>query len=293
MSAVTHKRDLQEKITVDWAERINRTAYKGFDAHRMAAGLAQAAAKDPALLECTPASMFLALSNIARWGLDIGDGAHLVWVNAKTGPKGQEQWVRQAQAWPDYRGLKALAMRQGIVRRMEEFVVYEGDEFDRTQGLSETLYHKPCPEAKRGKITGAYTIITLPFQSKTFHYLPIGEIEQVRAKSKSWGPKFHTDCPPWYAMKTVCRNWLNRQPKTGVLGEALRHDDTEEIPEGEIEVPVASGAVAPAALPEETGRRPIPRLGAGDDLDNAYSEPGMNRDLQLDQLLTEQEADDV
>ena len=65
----------------------------------------------------------------------------------------------------------------------------------------------------------------------------VADIERIRAKSRSWGPKQIRDCPPWYAKKTVVRDWLNRQPKVGALAEALAHDD---VPEGEA-VDVATG----------------------------------------------------
>lgn len=225
--------DIQQKVITDWADKINGTAYRGFDAARMAAGLMQAAAKEPKLLEATPASLFLALSNIARWGLDIGEGAHLVAIGGR------------AEAWPDYRGLKALAMRQGIIRHMEEAVVYAGDDFEYALGTDPILRHKPCVESKRGELVGAYSVITLRFGVRTFHYMPIGDIERIRAKSRSWGPKAFTDCPPWYAKKTVVRDWLNRQPKSGALADALRHDDA---PDGEA-VDVTTGEML-APTPE-------------------------------------------
>ena len=230
MTAVTvSKKDagkeIQTKILVDWADQINGTAWKNFDAARMAAGFAQAASKEPKLLEATPTSLFLALSNIARWGLDIGEGAHLVAISGR------------AEAWPDYRGLKALAMRQGLIRHMEEYVVYEGDEFEYAFGLSPYLKHRPCSETLRGPLVGAYTVIEIRGLHPKFHFMPIADIERIRAKSRSWGPKQIRDCPPWYAKKTVVRDWLNRQPKVGALAEALAHDD---VPEGEA-VDVATG----------------------------------------------------
>lgn len=45
-------------------------------------------------------------------------------------------------------------------------------------------------------------------------------------------------------MKTVARAWLNRQPKSGALADALKHDD---VPDGEA-VDVTTGEViAPTA----------------------------------------------
>jgi len=262
-TAVVSKRDagaaIQTKILVDWADKINGTAWKNFDAARMAAGFAQAASKEPKLLESTPASLFLALSNIARWGLDIGEGAHLVAISGR------------AEAWPDYRGLKALAMRQGLIRHMEEYVVYEGDEFEYAFGLSPYLKHRPCSETLRGTLVGAYTVIEIRGLQPKFHFMPIADIDRIRSKSRSWakGP-----CPPWYAKKTVVRDWLNRQPKVGALADALAHDD---VPEGEA-VDVATGEIL-TPTPEHK------RLVAAslDDAPDALADS--DDDLELDALL--------
>lgn len=264
---------IQSKILVDWAEKINGMAYRGFDATRMAAAFAQAAAKEPKLLEGTPTSLFLAIGNVARWGLDLGEGAYLVPINSKVkGPDG-DRWETRVEAWPSYQGLKHMAMRQNIVRMMEEYVVYEGDDFGYTLGTDGYLRHRPCPESKRGKIVGAYSIITLRFMAKTWHYMPIGDIELIRARSKSWGPKYYPTCPPWYAMKTVCRAWLNRQPKSGALGDAIKHDD---VPDGEA-VDITTGEVI---APNAEHKRLV--ASSQQDAPTAITE---DEDLELDREL--------
>jgi len=258
--ATTSKRDagtaIVQKITVDWADKINGLAYRGFDATRMAAAFAQAAAKEPKLLQATPASIYLAVTNVARWGLDVGEGAYLVPINSKVkGPDGREAWETRVEAWPSYHGLKHMAMRQNIVRLMEEYVVYEGDDFDYAFGTEGYLRHRPCAEKQRGKMVGAYSIITLRFGAKTWHYMPLGDIEAIRAKSKSWGPKYYPDCPPWYAMKTACRAWLNRQPKSGALADAMQYDDVVDgeavdVTTGEVIAPNADHKRLAAAQPD-------------------------------------------
>lgn len=205
-------------------EDIARVAYRGFTAERLIAEAVEAATKEPKLLEAHPKSMYLALMKCARWGLDIGDGVYLVPINSKQG--------MTVEAWPSYHGLKALAIRQGLVRGMEEYPVYAGDEFHYELGLDAQLRHIPTSEAKRGELRGAYTIIRLPGGVRTFHYLPVEDIESIRSNSRSWGPSQAKLCPPWYAMKTVVRDWLSRQPKSGALAEALEVDDTVQLPAG-------------------------------------------------------------
>lgn len=230
-TAVTKKpgTELVAKITGDWAPKLQGVCYKGFSPDRLAAGFMLAAAKEPKLLQAEPASLYIALGTVARLGLDIGQGIDLVALNRNFAKKGQpNDWRVVAEAWPDYRGLKALAMRQRIIRTMEEHVVYEGDQFEVELGLDPVLKHKPGREDARGALVGAYTIITLPFGVRTFHWMTIGDIERIREKSKSWGKSVSDTCPPWYAKKTVVRDWLNRQPKDGALALALAADDTAQ-----------------------------------------------------------------
>jgi recombination protein RecT len=226
ITKATFKTDVER-----WAPELQKVATRGFTPERVLAAALQAAVHEPKIFEASPQSLYLALMKSARWALDIGDTCHLVPLNKKVSKLGEpDRYITIVELWPDYKGLKALAMRQGIIRGMEEFVVYEGDRFEYQLGMEAYLRHQPCgvPE-KRGRIVGAYTIIRLPFSDRSFSYMAIEDIEAIRAKSKSWGPKFFVTCPPWYAKKTVVRDYLNRQPKQGALSEALAADDTEEF----------------------------------------------------------------
>ena len=201
---------------------IAQVAFRGFTAERLLAEAVEAATKEPKILEATPKSLYLALMKCARWGLDIGEGVYLVPLNLKN-------VGMTVEAWPSYHGLKALAIRQRIVTHMEEDAVYEGDDFEYARGLDPYLRHVPTSVAKRGALRGAYTVIRLPGGARTFHFMELEDIEVVRAASRTWSPNQVKVCPPWYAMKTVVRDWLSRQPKSGALGEALQSDVTVQV----------------------------------------------------------------
>lgn len=178
-----------------------------------------AAEKTPEILKCSRPSIALALLRCARLGLDIGEDIHLVPIKGKL------------EAWPDYKGLIRLAREAHIVRDMVPKVVYQGDHYEFSYGLREDLRHVPCPVEKRGPIQAAWVRITLPGQRLTFHQMAIEDIEARRKSSRTWGPKDHPICPPWYAMKTVVRDWLNRQPlgkASPQLREALAASDVGE-----------------------------------------------------------------
>lgn len=213
------KVDQLRQVVEPMAPELQAVAFKMFTPERIFASLYAAAAKEPALFEADRKSLYLSLMKVARWGLDIGDGVDLVVIGGKV------------DAWPDYRGLKALAIRQGLIRNAEEFVVYEGETYRYEAGLNPLLQHQPLAGSPGRKIVAAYTIITLPRGLRTFNWMWLPDIERIRAKSRSWNKG---ECPPWYAKKTVIRDYLNRQPKSGALAEAMASDDVE-IPEGQIE----------------------------------------------------------
>ena len=261
ISKVSFRTDIER-----WAPQIQQVAYKGFTPERVLAAALHAAVKEPKLFQATPHSLCLALMRCARLGLDIGETIHLV-------PLASNGKIT-VEAWPDYKGLKALAIRQRLVNSMEEFPVYQGDTFDYALGVESYLRHKPCLAAQRGPLIGAYSVIRLPFGGKTFHFLPLEDIEAVRAKSRSWSPaKGYKTCPPWYAMKTVVRDYLNRQPKLGALAEAMASDDTE--PETAYD-PETGEVLTPAQITPGPIDEPPAALGRTPD------------DEQLDQLLAGQ-----
>jgi phage RecT family recombinase len=236
--------EFQEK----WLPELMAYATKNFTPDRILSALLTAAVKNPEIFACTKNSLYLAIMKTARWQLDIGDGVHLVPFNQNIAKKGEPKvWQKVCEAVPDYRGLIALAVRQRLVRTIDAYPVYEGDEFEYQLGTPSFLRHRPCAAAKRGNLRGAYIIILLHAGVERFHYLPIEDIEKRRANSKSWGPDTVKICPPWYAMKTVTRDWLNRQPKSGALAEATKIDATETI-----EVDGETGEIIPPKLPEST-----------------------------------------
>lgn len=206
---------------------------KHIPADRMIKAALVCAVRNPDVGKCTRESILLSVMRASQLGLEIGEDAHLVPVNKKQG----NEYIKVCELWPDYRGLMRLAMQGGLVRHMVPYVVRQGDEFHYELGLNETLQHRP--NSKHGApLVAAYAIITLRFGAKTFHVMEAAEIEARRAKSKQWGPDKVKDCPEWFAKKTVIRDWLNRQPKTAKLSEALEQEERVDV-----------GALEPLALP--------------------------------------------
>ena len=227
-----------EKVTVlqgnlqRMSEHLTKLAPPWFTVDRIIAGVLTAAAKDPNLYEADPKSLYVALSRAARWGLDIGDGVDLVIIGGKV------------EAWPSYQGLKALLMREKMIRGAQEYVIYEGEHYEYEAGFEPRLVHRPERGAVGRQIIAAYSLIALPQGERTFNLVWIDEIEAVRSKSRSWK---NGACPPWYAQKTAFRNWVNKQPKSGMTGairDAVRFDDAQPTPPMVDEDGVITGELA-------------------------------------------------
>lgn len=155
--------------------------FKGFSPERIKASLYVAAAKNPEIFDADRRSLYIALMRVARYGLDIGDGIDLVPLNKKQG----NDWIKTVEAWPDYKGLKALFIRHGIIRGAEETVVYEGETYRYEKGIDPILQHIPLSGDPLRPMVAAYSIIRLPRGEKTFNWLWLPQIEAVRAKSRS------------------------------------------------------------------------------------------------------------
>lgn len=235
---ITETENLRKDIT-PFAAELEAASPRKYSAERILAGLDAAVAKDPKILKADRKSLYLALMKVARWALDIGDGVDLVCINNKVkGENGQpDTWKVTVEAWPDYKGLKALAIREGLMLSAEEYVVYEGEHFLHEEGLRQKLEHSPRAGGTNRKVIAFYTRIRLRGGEATANVMYFDAVEERRAKSKSWSDaalakkKQKTGCPPWYGKKTAIRDWLNRQPKTGVMSEALHALDRDEVRE--------------------------------------------------------------
>lgn len=220
---------------------------EGVSYDRVVAAAQIAAANNPEIMQCTPASIVLSVAKIMQWGLEIGETAHIVPFNVNVAPKGQtKQWEKRATPIADYKGLAQLMIASKCVRHVEAFCVHENDGFEYQQGSEARLWHSPVSDPKaRGKLKGAYVILHLPFGVKVFDYMAIEDIDEIRhSRSKQWK---EGACPRWYAKKTVVRQASKLVPKDPRLAKvfavmeqdaaeefggasALTTDDDDEIP---------------------------------------------------------------
>lgn len=197
---------------------------------------AHAVANNPELLQCTPMSLIYAIGRAVQTGLVIGEKVHIVPYNVKVSKKGEpDRYEKRAQKITDYKGELELVMHAGCVKAVKTQCVYEneiaqkhGGMFEYLEGSSTEILHRRIYDPdERGRLVGAYaaayTAIGIP---PTVVYLHIKEIEQIRAKSKSWSGL--SVCPPWYAKKTAVHALAKLLPMSRRVAMIFRHIEVEE-----------------------------------------------------------------
>ena len=144
--------------------------------------------RNPKLLECTQESLLACIMTCAQLGLEpdqfLGQ-AYLVPFknNAKGG-------ITECQLIPGYRGYITLARRSGELAGAPMVqVVYENDEFALEFGLEPKLFHKPLMHGERGEAVGAYVVFPYKDGTKSFDFMPAGDIMAIARRSKTYDKK--------------------------------------------------------------------------------------------------------
>jgi recombination protein RecT len=182
--------------------------------------------ENPALLACSPQSIYAAVLESARLGLEIGGPvAQAYLVPYKMRDKVTKQLVTRASFQPSYRGLIDLVMRNGGVRKVNVQAVYVGDLFKRDLGILGTFIHEPGddPDRESREITHVYSEFLFPDKEVTRFVMTTKEInEHARRFSKSWGDPDGPWKTDWKSMasKTVIRLPIMR----GLVPVHLRDD---------------------------------------------------------------------
>jgi phage RecT family recombinase len=232
----------------------------GISLERVVSTIYQVVADNPELLECTPASLIMAVGKGVKWDLEFGETVHLVPFNVKVSKKGQaDRWEKRAKAIRDYKGDIELVVRSGAARAVDAQCFYENEPFKYEQGTSPYIEHHPIVDGvKRGKMLGAYAWARISVRDPIkIAVMSVAEIDKIRQeKSKSWkeGP-----LPDWYARKTMVHQVTKAIPKNPKLAEVLRQFEEEIIPDAEFEV-LTNGAAKPtaSAASEPTAASPAP-----------------------------------
>jgi len=159
-----------------------------------------AVTKNKALWECSKESVFLAIMESARVGLQIDN------KEAALIPYGGH-----AEFMPMVQGIIRLMLRSPGLTKVEARVVREGDQFEYRYGLDPQLEHKPIGGSDR-PITHAYAVMWRQGAGTTFEVVTREEVEQVRGSSRA------PDSPAW-------RNWYGEMSRKVVLKRLAKYAD--------------------------------------------------------------------
>ena len=185
--------------------------------------------KNPGLRECTLQSIYSGIIQASQLGLEIGvlGQAYLVPYNNKIkGRDGKpDAWRKEAQFIPGYKGLISLARRSGEVTSIETHIVYANDLFNLTLGIESKVEHKPNLDGDRGKPKLVYGVAHFKDGGYHFEWMSIGDVDKIRARSKS------KDNGPWVTdyeqmvRKTLVRRMANYLPMSIELAAAIQVDE--------------------------------------------------------------------
>lgn len=226
--------------------QLSQHSINGIAVERIISGAKLAAATNPDLLKCSPQSVMIGVYQAARLGLELG------------GPMGRAYLIPfkgKAQLIVGYKGMIELALRSGRITSIIARIVRQGDVFEPVQGSSESLTHIPQfppvftpatddEPAKAMPVIAAYAVATLAGGGTVFDWMPIHEVEVIRAGRE--GP-WVTDYEQM-VRKTLIRRLSNVLPMTPELAAAVELLG-RELDETGAPV-VAENIAAPAELVE-------------------------------------------
>ena len=235
VTATTQPKTFKELIKLESYQReLGKALPKGVTPERIEKIIISAMNKQPALLECTPQSMYQACMECATLNLWPGPQGHMYMIprNNKVKENGGERWEKQSDAMIGFRGMIELAYRSGkiVPGSFIAQVVRDGDVFDIEYGSTNAIKHRPLI-GNTGPIIAAWAGAKPIEGDFVFHVMSYAEIDAIRKRSKSSGTG------PWMtdwaemACKTVVRRLWKYLPSSVIENfiDAIERDTEREI----------------------------------------------------------------
>lgn len=162
---------------------------------------------NPKLLDCTPASLFDAITEAATLGLE---------PNGVLGHAYLVPFKNECTLIPGYKGLIDLARRSSTISTITMELVYQGDQFAYQYGDDPFIRHKPNdtdPQRHEKPITHVYAVVQLRDGGVQRKVWTTPQINAHKERySKSWKMSDSAWQTAWSVMakKTVIRDMINR-----------------------------------------------------------------------------------
>lgn len=187
--------------------------------------------KTPKLAQCTEASFFNCLLQLSALGLDPdGRLAHLIpFENRNTG-------TTECTLIVDWKGLKELVLRTGLISYVHADVVHEGDLIDYNAG--ELRSHVPWflrrdadKPTEEGPVFAAYAIARMKDGTTQCAVMSSREIDGIKARSRSKNSGPWVTDEPEMQKKTAFRRLTKWLPMSPEVRDAVETgDDIIDIP---------------------------------------------------------------
>lgn len=202
--------------------------------NRLLAAMVTETRRNPALLECTPKSLFGAVIQAGQLGLTIGGPlgeAYLI-------PFGRKGSAKEATLIVGYKGLIQLMHRSDKLKRITPGIVREGDDFAVRRGTSQRIDHVPIRN-NRSPVTDYYVTVSLVNGGDDFETFTYEDAIAWRDRFATTrnAPQFVRDKSPWYDMehgfheqacKTLIRKLSKRLPLSADVARAAQLEDDAE-----------------------------------------------------------------
>jgi len=202
--------------------------------------------KNPALLDCTPLSLFGAVIQAGQLGLSIGGAlgeAYIIPFGDSKLTKKHGREIKVATLIIGYKGLIQLGHRSGGIKRITPVVVRQGDLFNFERGMDQTLTHKPLRN-NHNRVTDYYVVVELMNGGKDFETFSVEDAIEFRDRYSSTrgAPQWLKEKSPWYditpertgpgfdamALKTLIRRFGKRLPLSVEWSTAVALDEAGE-----------------------------------------------------------------
>lgn len=195
-----------------------------------------AMSKNPNLLNCSPASLVLALMDAAQGGMEV-DGKHGALV-----PYGKE-----CKFQPMYQGMIKVAILSGAAKDVGAVLVYANDEFDysRTNGIPK-VFHRPALDGNR-EVIAAYAYAILPDGTVKIEVMETWELDKIKNKAQSKSGPWSEWTEEMYK-KTAIKRLLKNMATSERLDYAIAVDNQNEAGRSRVEMPIID--VVPEDLQE-------------------------------------------
>ena len=178
--------------------------------------------KNERLVQCSPASVYMALAKACELDLVAGGVLHRASLVPMWDKKSKGY---NAELWIEYTGLMDLVKRSGEVAHFKAEVVYENDEFEHSFDLEsgEVLRHKKCHD-NPGDLLLAYAVCFFKDGQRQVEVMRKDQINKIRKSSRSpeSGPWAQHTEEMW--RKTVIRRICKYLPLTPKTTAVLEHD---------------------------------------------------------------------